>query len=70
MNTLYLEECRVSDPLFWLEACGAVVALDDPEWRLLDDPENPGSSVDFLSRDEALRWASSEGFKVVETNNA
>ena len=40
--------------------------IGDPEYRLLDHPENPGSSADFASRSDAMAWASDKGFDVLD----
>lgn len=42
------------------------VALGADEWRILDDPENPGYSADFASKADALRWASDCGLHVID----
>jgi len=40
--------------------------LGDVEFRLLDDPENPGSSADFPSRKSAMDWAKASGLTVTD----
>lgn len=65
MTTLYLQRCEVSDPGVWKEATGTDVSVGDPEFRLLDDPERPGMSADFLSQSDALAWARQNEHDVV-----
>lgn len=65
MSTLYLQKCEVTDPQVWKDVTGADVNVGDPEWRLLDHPERPSMSADFLSQDEALLWARENDYSVV-----
>ena len=62
---LYIQRCKVSDPTFWIEAKGAVVKEGDDEWRLMDDIERPSFSYDFLSMEEALRFAQENNITVM-----
>lgn len=69
--TLYLDKGRVTDAEAWRGESpdNAHVQNGDPEWRLLDDPDNPSGSFDFLLRDEALDYAKAIGEDVVEIWN-
>jgi hypothetical protein len=40
--------------------------LGAPEFRLLDHPDMPNSSVDFPSRKEAMTWANEMGIRVFD----
>jgi len=46
------------------EAYGNGVKVGDPEYRLLDDYDNPGVSFDFASIVGALEWAKEHGHRV------
>jgi hypothetical protein len=40
--------------------------IGDAEFRLLDHPDNPGSSADFPSKKAAMDWAKAKGIAVVD----
>lgn len=65
MITLFLQKCEVTNPEVWLDATGQTVAVGDEEWRLLDHPEDPSWSADFLTKEDALSWAAENEYHVV-----
>jgi hypothetical protein len=40
--------------------------LGAPEFRLLDHPDWPNSSVDFPSKKEAMTWANERGLRIID----
>jgi hypothetical protein len=46
------------DCILYLVKCGK------KDWRLFDDPENPGFSYDFLTMKEAIIWAGNNSYAV------
>ena len=62
---LYLKRSEVSDPTFWMEACGIAVSHGDEEWHLMDDESDPSSAYAFLSMAQAFRFAQDNNITVM-----
>jgi len=49
-DRMYIVKGRVTDPDAYNKPC----RVGDREWRLIDDPVNPGCSFDYLTLEELL----------------
>ena len=49
---------------------GPACRVGDPEWRLLDHFDRPGSSADFPTREAAIGYARDVGWTVVDRTGA
>jgi hypothetical protein len=46
------------DCILYLIKCG------ESDWRLFDDPDNPGYSYDFESMESAVIWAGNNSYAI------
>ena len=59
MKTYYIVKGSVTDPEAWSEAEGREVIHGEVEWQFSDGlPGERGSSADFLSLEEGIKWCS------------